>query len=108
VEALEQIGLFAAMVISGSSRDICPNLTSFVYGIREEFAYNAFFAMVGSRFRASDPYSGLTHLRVFDPFSSVDYNDLAIRIKRLRDEGLDAAVLSTDEVRPLMAEGFFA
>jgi hypothetical protein len=106
---LEQT-FFAAMAISGTSCDLCPNLTSFVYGIRKEVAYDAFFAMVESRFQPSDFYSGLAQLRVFDPFDSdhFAFEDVAMRIDRLRDQGFDAAFIDMDEANTLTAKGFFS
>ncbi|KAF7352110.1 F-box domain-containing protein [Mycena venus] len=102
----DQALLFDAMKISGTSNDLCPNLTSFSYGVDKEFPQDVFFAMVESRRNR-----GLTRLLVFDPNDYLESGSagVASSIRKLREEGMDAVFLGEDDgdVELLKAENFF-
>jgi hypothetical protein len=98
---------FAAMTISGAPSDICPNLTSIVYGCRNwdgDSARESFLAMARSRFQPNPSRPGcLAHLRVFSngsvsPFTS---DKVGADMKILQDEGFDAVFLGHLNLRQL-------
>jgi len=83
------------MTLSGTSTDLCPNLTSLVYGIGAEFPSSLFFAMVRSRFEPQHPRPGLATLRLFDARNFV-YScaaEVATEMQMLYDEGFDTTFL---------------
>ncbi|KAF8155344.1 hypothetical protein K438DRAFT_1862640, partial [Mycena galopus ATCC 62051] len=100
--------LFEALFLDGTSSDVCPNLTSLLYGYRlyrggveSVFLPDPFFAMVWSRFEIglgipdSIPPSRLGFLRVFHIGTSLyPPGDILARLKTLRDVGLDAVFLN--------------
>jgi hypothetical protein len=89
--------LFSAMFISGAPSDICPNLTSFLFGYTGAFPWNICCAMAYSRFRARP--SRLVYLRIFNAerFDTAPPQAMVAQIEMLRGEGLDAAVLDREE-----------
>ncbi|KAJ7679156.1 hypothetical protein DFH06DRAFT_1165846 [Mycena polygramma] len=93
--------LFDAMTVTGASGDLCPNLTSLVYGfINPNFLEDLFLTMAQSRF---EPTGCLTQLRVFGSRTKSCLDLVQI----LCDEGFDAAFLRRDEADRLQAKGFF-
>ncbi|KAJ6595040.1 hypothetical protein DFH09DRAFT_974224 [Mycena vulgaris] len=87
--------LFNAMTLSGSPSDLCPNLTSFVFGERPEFSSeNPLFPMIQSRL---SPHS-LSFFRLFhrDPFYDIPHATVLAGIQELADGGLDAAFISSE------------
>jgi hypothetical protein len=90
---------FAAMTISGASSDLCPNLTSIVYGCRTwdgDSAQESFLAMARSRFQPNPSYPGcLARLRVFSNGSGSRFmsDKVGADMKILQDEGFDAGFL---------------
>ncbi|KAJ7661378.1 hypothetical protein DFH06DRAFT_373484 [Mycena polygramma] len=101
----EQGDLFGQMMLTGTSRDLCPNLSSLVYGCSDGFPHRLFFAMVQSRLRPSPPGSRLTYLRMFDPWTS---SDILSATRELSEEGYDAGVLTGTEFALLAGKGFFS
>jgi hypothetical protein len=89
--------LFSAMFISGAPSDICPNLTSFLFGYTGAFPWNICCAMAYSRFRARP--SRLAYLRIFNAerLDTAPPQAMVAQIEMLRGEGLDAAVLDREE-----------
>jgi hypothetical protein len=96
----KQVAFFAAMTISGATSDICPNLTSIVYGYRYwdgDFAQESFLAMARSRFQSNpSPPGRLTRLRVF--FNAARNrrfrpDKVWADIKMLQDDGFDVGFL---------------
>ncbi|KAJ7983211.1 hypothetical protein DFH06DRAFT_717039 [Mycena polygramma] len=92
------------MVIADTPRDLCPNLSSLVYGIYYPFPQVPFFAMLHSRIRPNPPGSRLTYLRIFDPSNR---SDILSATMELCEEGLDAEVLTATEFDLLAGKGFF-
>jgi hypothetical protein len=93
----EQIGLFNAMHISGTPADICPNLTSFVFGYGIiPVPWDLFFAMAQSHFqpRPNCPCH-LTWLRIFNArdLDIAPPDDLLTQISGLRNQGLNVSLL---------------
>ncbi|KAJ7673232.1 hypothetical protein DFH06DRAFT_1174943 [Mycena polygramma] len=95
-------GLLEAMTLTRTSRDIAPNLTSIVFGPGFDFPSHIFFNMVQSRFRPSSSSAPLERLRLF---SSSNY-DLTERLRKLHNEGFDAAILSESEAQLVKTQGF--
>jgi hypothetical protein len=103
--AQPQVALFNAMTISGTPSDICPNLTSIVYGDHfYKFPQKPFFAMVRSRFA---PHSSiacrLLCLRVSfqtDPTKNLSRPTSLVvgELKKWRAEGFDARMLDTPDL----------
>jgi hypothetical protein len=93
----EQIGLFNAMHISGTPADICPNLTSFVFGYGIiPVPWDLFFSMAQSHFqpRPNCPCH-LTWLRIFNA-RDLDIpppDVLLTQISGLRNQGLNVSLL---------------
>ncbi|KAJ7661296.1 hypothetical protein DFH06DRAFT_1471813 [Mycena polygramma] len=112
IEAIDKsvsrnIDLFGEMVIAGTARDLCPNLSCLVFGIcGRDLAERGgqFLHMAQSRFRPSPLGARLTYLRVFDQQPD---GDIPAATKELRDEGFDADILSKTEFALLMGKGFF-
>ncbi|KAJ6506315.1 hypothetical protein C8R47DRAFT_113014 [Mycena vitilis] len=94
--AEEEMNLLRELKIAGTSRDICPHLTSFVYGSCSGGGnfHEAFIDMARSRLRR------LAYVRVFDPQSGS-------LVRGLRDEGLDAVLITETEFSHLRGKGFF-
>ncbi|KAJ7761236.1 hypothetical protein DFH07DRAFT_815797 [Mycena maculata] len=84
-----QADVFHAMKISNTSSDLCRNLESLFYGYphRDNFPWDAFFAMAYSR------TGRLAWLRLFDVFDEYPMNDVEPGLQMLREEGIDAAFL---------------
>ncbi|KAJ6507773.1 hypothetical protein C8R47DRAFT_1099513 [Mycena vitilis] len=94
--------LFDAMTVTGASGDLCPKLTSLVYGfINPNFLEDVFLTMAQSRFQ---PTGCLTQLRVFGGRTK----PCLYLVQILCDEGFDAAFLRRDEAERLQAKGFFS
>ncbi|KAJ7849799.1 hypothetical protein B0H14DRAFT_861269 [Mycena olivaceomarginata] len=77
------------MLISGAPSDICPNLTTFVFGYASAtpIHWNSFFDMARSRFqRLGRLY--FYHSLIFPP------EDLLDELKMMEDEGFDVVTLS--------------
>ncbi|KAJ6489059.1 hypothetical protein C8R45DRAFT_251457 [Mycena sanguinolenta] len=122
--ARSQTHLFNALSLSGTSSDICPRLTSFLYGYdpRDDidgllFPCDTLFAMVQSRFDLrgtttpdhlrSNP-SRLAFLRIFhfaQP-SVVAPHAIRIMLGMLKGMGLDAAFLAHHELEHLQTSDF--
>ncbi|KAJ7076708.1 hypothetical protein C8R44DRAFT_896506 [Mycena epipterygia] len=88
------------MRITDSSPDLCPNLSSMLFGYPsiDEFPAGAFFAMAESRFQTP---SRLQVLRIFCSWnvSGGLLDDIYARIQMLRGVGFNAAFWDYDEMR---------
>jgi hypothetical protein len=108
-DATVQRALFKALTATGSSSDLCPNLTTLVYGSAPFFSQHEFFGMVESRFQRDR----LRRLRVFGGSSYHEHYletcpyDLAAPIQALHDEGFDVAFIGQGEAELLKSGGFF-
>jgi hypothetical protein len=108
-----QVALFSAMHLSGVPSDICPNLTSFVFGYRRAFPWQSFFAMAQTRFQ---PETGgqchLSFLRIFDADLKITYpQDMVTGTRLLQEEGLDVALVDVDseeQLRSSFSTSFFS
>jgi hypothetical protein len=95
----KRVTFFAAMTISGATSDICPNLTSIVYGYRNwdgDSAQESFLTMARSRFQPNPSHPGcLARLRVFSDGSGSRFmpDKVGADMKMLQDEGFDAGFL---------------
>ncbi|KAJ6451842.1 hypothetical protein C8R47DRAFT_1229631 [Mycena vitilis] len=99
--------LMEAMTVTGTSAGICPRLTSMTLGPGKYFPLDLLFTMALSRFQASSPNSCLEHLRLFtlrNPHPS--WNEVHTPIRKLRDEGYDAAILNESEAQLVTTQGF--
>jgi hypothetical protein len=101
-EIAEEVTIFDAMSISCAPTDLCPNLTTFVYGYHDstELPQDSFFAMIGTRFRGNpDHPTRLSCLRIFGPeyLCQAPPEDMVARMTMLWDEGLDAAFLDSHD-----------
>ncbi|KAJ7157418.1 hypothetical protein C8R46DRAFT_1226004 [Mycena filopes] len=89
---------FAALTLSGSPSDLCPNLTSFLYGDFDEWReppWDKFLAMIQSRFDSSQQNRcRLEFLRIFH-YGIMDKpsEETWAGFQRVRDRGLDAEFL---------------
>ncbi|KAJ7661351.1 hypothetical protein DFH06DRAFT_1192093 [Mycena polygramma] len=92
--AEEQAELFDEMVIAGASRDLCPNLSSLVYGNHSTFPQEPFFAMIQSRICPSPLGSRLTYLRLFNPYYR---SDILSTTRKLSDAGIDTDIVTETE-----------
>ncbi|KAJ7983226.1 hypothetical protein DFH06DRAFT_1292485 [Mycena polygramma] len=101
----EQVELFDEMVIAHTSRDLCPNLSSLVYGINHTFLQEPFFAMIRSRICPSPLGSRLKYLRLFDPYYC---SDIFSTTREFSDAGIDADVVTETEFALLGGKGFFS
>jgi hypothetical protein len=107
-DATAQRALFKALTATGGSSDLCPNLTTLVYGSVPFFFQHEFFGMVESRFQRDR----LRRLRVFggspyhEHLETCPY-DLAAPIRALHDEGFDVAFIGHGEAELLKSGGFF-
>ncbi|KAJ6506321.1 hypothetical protein C8R47DRAFT_1315800 [Mycena vitilis] len=100
--AKDQTTLFRALEIAGASTDICPYLTSFVYiSFDVGNFHEPFLKMVRSRLRPSAGGARLAHVRVLDSQSGT-------LVRALRDEGLDAGILTRRDFFNLKGKGFFS
>ncbi|KAJ7851377.1 hypothetical protein B0H13DRAFT_2085662 [Mycena leptocephala] len=107
-DATAQRALFKALTATGGSSDLCPNLTTLVYGSVPFFFQHEFFGMVESRFQRDR----LRRLRVFGGSSYHEHletcpYDLAAPIQALHDEGFDVAFIGQGEAELLKSGGFF-
>ncbi|KAJ6487150.1 hypothetical protein C8R47DRAFT_1216349 [Mycena vitilis] len=98
----EENDLFREMTISNSPRDLCPNLISLVYscGYNSSVPHELLFSMARSRLL----HGGLNTFRVFDP---LDGTEVAEAARKLRGEGYDADVLTSNEFERLTGKGSF-
>ncbi|KAJ7028107.1 hypothetical protein C8F04DRAFT_1399145 [Mycena alexandri] len=105
----QQISLLNAMTstLSGSGmHELCPSLTSLIYGMNVDFPEATFFSMAQSRFEAIQP---LTQLRLFHVrYLHGDEYIVDERLRILRDAGFDSALLSGSDVELLKGKEFFA
>ncbi|KAJ7983222.1 hypothetical protein DFH06DRAFT_717187 [Mycena polygramma] len=94
---------------AGTFRNLCPNLSSLVYGCTvsypSTFPKEPFFTMIQSRIHPNPSGSRLTYLRIFDPSIR---SDIISATRDIRDGGLDADVLTTREFDFLAGKAFFA
>ncbi|KAJ7090128.1 hypothetical protein C8R44DRAFT_751117 [Mycena epipterygia] len=92
-----QTGLFNAMCTTDSSSDLCPNLSSMLYGYSslDEFPVDAFFTMAESRFQTP---SRLQFLRIFCSWDadSKPLDEIYARIQMLHSGGFDATFWDYD------------
>ncbi|KAJ7121480.1 hypothetical protein C8R44DRAFT_876882 [Mycena epipterygia] len=100
-----QTDLFNAMHITDTSSDLCPNLSSLLYGYSSyvDFAEDAFFAMAQSRFHAP---CRLKVLRIFYSWQSYTNSspDISPQIQALRGGGFDAVFGDYREVKAELAK----
>ncbi|KAF8182140.1 hypothetical protein K438DRAFT_1161991 [Mycena galopus ATCC 62051] len=82
-----------SMFILGAPSDICPALTSFVFGYigGNRIPWGLFFDMARSRSRYQE--CRLEHLYLYNNRDLPVMDDLAAGIEMLRDDGIDAALL---------------
>ncbi|KAJ7131443.1 hypothetical protein C8R44DRAFT_774851 [Mycena epipterygia] len=97
---------FDAMTISGASSDLCPNLTSFAYGLtyyrlmsRDEIL--AVVAMAQSRLHPTTA-SRLLSLQFFSPSDFED--EIPEETQRLAEQGLDVVFICGDEAMALITK----
>ncbi|KAJ7635764.1 hypothetical protein DFH06DRAFT_661783 [Mycena polygramma] len=105
----EVADLLQAMTITGTSRDILPNLVSMVVGPGAYFPSDILLSMATSRFQPSPSHSPspLERLRLFyPPTSAADWSKLKLQIQQMRNEGFDAAILSHSEAKLVTRQGF--
>ncbi|KAJ7661349.1 hypothetical protein DFH06DRAFT_1296651 [Mycena polygramma] len=100
----EHIDLLRQLEITDTAQNLCPGLSSLVYGISHRFPQEVFSAMIRSRMRPSHQGSRLTYLRIFDPFAR---SDIRSATRELSGEGFDADVLTKTEFDLLTGKGFF-
>ncbi|KAJ7369005.1 hypothetical protein DFH08DRAFT_832934, partial [Mycena albidolilacea] len=84
-----EVDWISPMFISGAPSDVCPNLTTFVFGYASAapIHWNSFFDMARSRFqRLGRLY--FYHNLIFPP------EDLLNELKMMEDEGFDVVTLS--------------
>ncbi|KAJ7872378.1 hypothetical protein B0H13DRAFT_2669434 [Mycena leptocephala] len=102
--AIDQLDLFNAMSIPDPVSQICPNLTSLVYGYRilAGAPADAFFAMARARLQ---PNSGsrvrLSCLRLFAEDHVLPPDSMVAQIQALREDGFDAAFLDKQQIQLL-------
>ncbi|KAJ7618177.1 hypothetical protein DFH06DRAFT_1483408 [Mycena polygramma] len=107
-DATDVSDLFEAMTITGTSRDMCPNLTNIIFGAGPRFPCHIFCTMARSRFQSNPPKSRSERVRLFNYSASKpgDWSESKVQIQRLRNEGFDAATLTTSQVRLLHTNSF--
>ncbi|KAJ7669972.1 hypothetical protein DFH06DRAFT_1468697 [Mycena polygramma] len=90
--------VLSALMVTGSSSDLCPNLTFFAYGALTSapLSLDALTAMIRSR-RQPNRVCQLSSLRVFSCASS-DVENLLANMQTLIDGGLDVKVLESQSV----------
>ncbi|KAF8151259.1 hypothetical protein K438DRAFT_433955 [Mycena galopus ATCC 62051] len=119
----KQSTLLDALTLAGTSSDLCPNLTSLLYGCPsfgdEEdrlFPRDLFFAMVQSRCEIISPEvqslccpSRLGFLRIFRTSKIIfpPPQDVLVRLETLRDMGLDAVFLTDRNSKDLQTHRDF-
>ncbi|KAF8155379.1 hypothetical protein K438DRAFT_357168 [Mycena galopus ATCC 62051] len=119
----KQSTLLDALTLAGTSSDLCPNLTSLLYGCPsfgdEEdrlFPRDLFFAMVQSRCEIISPEvqslcrpSRLDFLRIFRTSKIIfpPPKDVLVRLEALRDMGLDAVFLKDPNSKDLQTHRDF-
>ncbi|KAF7336958.1 hypothetical protein MVEN_02132200 [Mycena venus] len=95
----EESILFDAMTIGSTSDDLCPNLTSLLYGFRPNFtreSVSSFFTMTRSRLHAGSREAFRLRLFGSASFGQPECPEcVAAHIEMLRDEGYDVAFLPT-------------
>ncbi|KAJ6485448.1 hypothetical protein C8R47DRAFT_539410 [Mycena vitilis] len=103
----EQTTLFTAMTVRPTSRGLCPNLESLVYGFNANFVHEEFFSMARSRFQLV-PQSGaqLASLRLFGPLDACPAH-ISAALQELRGGGFDAVFLTKAEAAMLGPREFF-
>jgi hypothetical protein len=90
-------GLWTAMTLSGSSNDLCPNLSTLTLGCSygtDHFRSDLFISMIRSRVQ-SNCICRLSCLRIFSDFRETNRMD---QIQVLREDGVDLTVLGRDEI----------
>ncbi|KAJ7618159.1 hypothetical protein DFH06DRAFT_1144981 [Mycena polygramma] len=101
------VSLWEAMTITETPRDICPNLSSLVVGFNRDYFSSLFLTMAHSRLRPSPPNSHLERLRFFRGFGCPNsIYQIKDRVRQLRNEGFDVALLGPDEYRLWTTQGF--
>ncbi|KAJ7090152.1 hypothetical protein C8R44DRAFT_892060 [Mycena epipterygia] len=102
-----QTDFFNAMRITGSSSNLCPNLSSMFSGYPSinEFLADAFFTMAESCFQTP---SCLQVLRIFCSWNadSGPLDDIYAQIQALRGGGFDAAFWDYDEMRAELTRSY--
>ncbi|KAF7347068.1 hypothetical protein MVEN_01460600 [Mycena venus] len=99
---------FHSMTIHGVPTDLCPNLTSLIYGYASPWLQNVFFDMVQSRFRSYGP-GRLTSLRIFNLENArmPPPQDMVDQTKILQNEGFDAVFLGERDVERMRERAWF-
>ncbi|KAJ7635778.1 hypothetical protein DFH06DRAFT_1139317 [Mycena polygramma] len=103
--AVDLADLFKAMTITGTTRDMCPNLTSLVLGPASNLHCNVFYTMAQSRFQPGHPHAPLKRLRLFrarDP--TAGWTKLEAQVQELRNEGRDVDTMDPDEAHMLKSK----
>ncbi|KAJ7167950.1 hypothetical protein C8R46DRAFT_258854 [Mycena filopes] len=106
---VQQLALLRAMTATVSAtgaHELCPKLTSLVYGMNADFSHTTFFEMAHSRLHG---IGSLTQLRLFPVRYVHGFQDVVMmRLNPLRHCGFDAALLDSAGVDLLRGKGFFS
>ncbi|KAJ7508295.1 hypothetical protein B0H11DRAFT_1952381 [Mycena galericulata] len=99
--------LLTAMTVSGTSADILPNLTSFVYACttcEDSSSHDHLFPMIRSRLDPQLPCR-LAFVRFYSPGSITAFQQAMLAgIRTLKDANLDARYLDRSEGRALVSQ----
>ncbi|KAJ7909380.1 hypothetical protein B0H13DRAFT_2661494 [Mycena leptocephala] len=101
--ATDQLDLFTALSIPDPDSQICPNLTSLVfgYGFLAGAPADAFFAMARARFQPNSRSGSrvrLACLRLFVQDHGLPPDSMVAQIQALREDGFDAAFLDKQQI----------
>ncbi|KAJ7905227.1 hypothetical protein B0H13DRAFT_1716755 [Mycena leptocephala] len=103
-DAMDNNHVMTAMTLSGSSQDLCPNLTSFAFGLAKHMGpgfRDVFVRMARSRIQP-DGSCPLSSLRLFSRRSEDDSSDLLRWVQVLVDEGIDVSLIWGNEATTLI------
>ncbi|KAJ6592851.1 hypothetical protein B0H19DRAFT_10373 [Mycena capillaripes] len=103
----DQTGFFHALTLGGPTPDVCPLLTSLVYGMGLHFPREHFFSMARSRLQSNGP-GRLASLRIFNCGYQAECSlDVLADVQMLQDEGFDATFLRSKDPRLQNAKNDF-
>ncbi|KAJ6462163.1 hypothetical protein C8R45DRAFT_940972 [Mycena sanguinolenta] len=112
------VAFFTAMSLSGTSADICPRLTSIVYGYtnmgwKSKASRDSFAHMARSRFAANARLPGTNFMSLRLLPSTYDLKryvppqaKIKARVQALQDDGLDVAFLSEGETMEYLRSNY--
>ncbi|KAJ6592507.1 hypothetical protein B0H19DRAFT_6990 [Mycena capillaripes] len=105
-----EYALFTSMTMADTSRDVCPDLSTLVYGFNNFFARDAFLAMARTRLRRNPLGPQLERLLFFDAHHHRDTCPvfMTAAIDSLRHGGLDVLFLDQRAASLLKGKEFFS